>query len=142
MIFQRGFQLLPDILFIMLGDSESYLNHFYVWRSWPTFWGCDSNNNLIFRALVVLLWHASFLCYLYEKNLYSAFDEWRVLNTSFRTIDSAIQVTCILTEFLSTCSTNKGVLKLTLIVDLSVSLLSSVRLLPHISDALLQMHTQ
>ena len=27
-IFQHGFQLLPDILFIMLGDSESYLNRF------------------------------------------------------------------------------------------------------------------
>ena len=65
-----------------------------------------------------------------------------VLNMSFRTIGSAIQVTYILTEFLFTCSTNKGVLKLILIVDLSVSLLSSVRFLPHLSDTLLQMHTQ
>ena len=56
---------------------------------------------------------------------------------SCRTIGSAIQVTHILTEILFTCSTNKGVLKLILIVDLSVSLLSSVRFLPHISDTLL-----
>ena len=56
---------------------------------------------------------------------------------SFRAIGSAIQVTYILTEFLFTYSTNKGVLKLTLIVDLSVSLLSSLRLLPRTGDALL-----
>jgi len=60
-----------------------------------------------------------------------------VLNMLCRTIGSAIQVTHILTEILFTCSTNKGVLKLILIVDLSVSLLSSVRFLPHISDTLL-----
>ena len=56
---------------------------------------------------------------------------------SFGTIGSAIQATYILTEFLFTCPTNKGVLKLALIVYLSVSLLSSVRFLRHISDALL-----